>query len=181
MSANKSSSASCVDVRIEAGPRGALKIRWLRELSSAILRGLELGGAELSLLITGDEEIHALNLQWRGKDKSTDVLSFPQDDGGAEIPPEALEALGLQNVDFKTQASGPQVLGDVIISIDTAIRQAESLGFTLEEEVTRLLIHGVLHLLGHDHVHGGRQAAKMKAEEKRILEFIDGATGHEKR
>ena len=64
------------------------------------------------------------------------------------------------------------VLGDVIISYDTAARQAAAFGHTLDEEVKRLLVHGVLHLLGHDHVHGGHQARLMKAAEARLLRVL---------
>ena len=104
-------------------------------------------------MVTNDEEIHQLNRTWRGKDKPTDVLSFSQIEG---VP---------------APHSSP-ILGDVVISAETAKRQAETAGCSLEEEITRLLVHGILHLLGHDHVHGGRQAAKMKREEKRLMELI---------
>jgi len=114
---------------------------------------LDCSGAELSILITDDTTIHGLNRQWRGKDRPTDVLSFPQD---AEGQPEGAVRL----------------LGDVVISADTAARQAEESGESLEQAVTRLLIHGVLHLLGHDHVHGGHQARKMKQEEARVMAAV---------
>jgi probable rRNA maturation factor len=107
-------------------------------------------GADLSIVLCDDAEIHALNRDWRGKDGPTDVLSFSQVEG-----------------------EGPRgVLGDVVISADTAARQALAGGWSLDEEVVRLLVHGVCHLLGHDHVHGGRQAARMQAEEKRLLGAI---------
>jgi probable rRNA maturation factor len=97
---------------------------------------------EVSLLLTDDAEIHALNQQWRGKDKHTDVLSWPQGD--------------------------PQTLGDVAISLDTARRQAEARGWAVEEEVALLLIHGILHLIGHeDDTEAGSDA--MKAIERSIL------------
>jgi probable rRNA maturation factor len=98
--------------------------------------------------------MRALNNSWRGKDKSTDVLSFSQVEGMA-VPP-----------------GGPHLLGDVVISMPTAARQAVARGHTLEEEMARLLVHGILHLLGHDHVHGGWQAKKMRAEERRLLAAV---------
>ncbi len=92
-----------------------------------------------------------LNRTWRNKDKTTDVLSFSQ-----------LEGMAFESF-------GPRLLGDVVISMPTALRQSQSRGHSLEVEMARLLVHGVLHLLGHDHVHGGRQAKKMRTEERRLL------------
>jgi len=119
---------------------------------------LGLQGVELSIVLCDDAAIHALNKQWRGKDEPTDVLSFPQIEAGAVPVPGG-------------------VLGDVVISLETAARQADRLGHSLEVEVRRLLVHGALHLLGHDHVHGGRQAAKMKREEERLLALVRRAVG----
>ncbi|MCK5687917.1 rRNA maturation RNase YbeY [Myxococcota bacterium] len=136
----------------------AIPVAQLRKIARKILEIRELSHAELSLLLTDDEEIRGLNLQWRGKDKATDVLSFAQDEGDM---PFAIEGL-------------PQLfLGDIVISTQTALRQAEDYQATLEEELRRLLVHGILHLLGYEHVHGGRQARKMKDEEERILRLLD--------
>ncbi|MEM6733107.1 MAG: rRNA maturation RNase YbeY [Myxococcota bacterium] len=128
----------------------------LRTIAAAILDGLDERNSELSVVMTDDETIRELNRVHRGKDKATDVLSFSQVEG--ELFP-----------------GEKRVLGDVVISLDTAARQAESIGHSLEDEVKRLLVHGVLHLLGHDHVHGGPQARKMKREENRILPLIEQA------
>ena len=119
---------------------------------------------ELSLVITGDLEIQSLNQQWRGKDKPTDVLSFSQVESG-DFPFPDMEPLA------------PEVLGDIVISADTAAAQATKGEYSLEAEYRRLMVHGVLHLLGHDHVHGGRQAAKMTREEQRLLELLDVELG----
>lgn len=86
-------------------------------------------------------------------DKPTDVLSFPlmePDDRGKFFMP-----------------GGRAVLGDVIISVDTARRQADERGHSLQREVQILLVHGILHLLGHDHENGGAEAVRMAAEEAR--------------
>ncbi len=80
------------------------------------------------------------------------MLSFAQEEGEGPGP-----------------VGAPRVLGDVVISVETAARQATQLGHSLETEMRRLLVHGLLHLLGYEHVHGGRQAAKMKREEARLL------------
>ena len=107
----------------------------VRRIADAMLVELELGHAELSVLLTNDTEIHALNLQHRDKDKPTDVLSFPLDEGGGA----------------DGTVSGMRVLGDVVISLDTAARQARGRKRELLPEVRFLLAHGLLHLLGYDH------------------------------
>jgi probable rRNA maturation factor len=110
--------------------------------------------AELSIVLTDDAAIRELNREWRGKDRATDVLSFSQVEGEGPGP------------------AGPPFLGDVVVSLDTAARQADEMGHSLEQEVTRLLVHGVLHLLGHDHEGDGAAAKKMKAEETRLLTLL---------
>ena len=90
-------------------------------------------GAEVSVLFTDDSGIHTLNRDWRGVDRPTDVLSWAQEE---EAPPKGEER--------------EDALGDVVISLDTARRQAEARGWALDEEVALLLVHGILHLLGHE-------------------------------
>lgn len=107
----------------------------LRRIADQMLEALELGHAELSVLLTNDTEIHALNRLHRQKDKPTDVLSFPLDEGGGA----------------DGAISGTRVLGDVVISLDTAARQARGRNRELLPEVRFLLAHGLLHLLGYDH------------------------------
>lgn len=122
-------------------------------LQAAADRALELVeqvDAELSVMLCDDAAIAELNGQWRGKPQATDVLSFPQ----GEMPPGA-----------------PPVLGDVVISLDTAARQADERGHALEVELQVLLVHGLLHLLGHDH-HASDERAAMQAEERRVLEGL---------
>src|SRR4051812_24752360 len=87
--------------------------------------------AEVSVLLVDDPGIHTLNRQWRGFDKPTDVLSWPLEE---EMP----------------TSSGEDLLGDVVISLDTAERQAAARGWRTEDEVALLLVHGILHLLGHE-------------------------------
>jgi probable rRNA maturation factor len=96
----------------------------LRRIGSKTLRHRGVRGRTLSVLVTNDEEMRALNHRWRKLDRTTDVLSFEGDD---------------------------DLLGDVVISLDKAERQAARLGVDREEEIARLLIHGCLHLLGHEH------------------------------
>lgn len=96
-----------------------------------------------------DPTIHALNRQYRGKDKPTDVLSFPLAD---EIQ--------------------PFLLGDVVISIETAARQAQRRRHSLPEEVQTLLIHGILHLLGYDHEVSRSEAIRMHRKEREVMQVI---------
>jgi probable rRNA maturation factor len=119
--------------------------------------------AELSIVLTDDATIRRLNHSYRGKDAPTDVLSFSQIEEKGRRSRPAVGAMA---------GAGRQVLGDVVISTDTAARQAPRYGHDLATELTRLLVHGVLHLLGHDHVHGGPQARRMKQEEGRLLAAI---------
>jgi probable rRNA maturation factor len=116
--------------------------------ANTLLQEVGRADAEVSVVLTDDSEIHTLNRQWRGKDSSTDVLSWPQ-----EEPPRPGE---------------PDLLGDVVISLDTAVRQAEKRGWTVGEETALLLVHGILHLLGHeDDTEAGSDA--MKVIETRLL------------
>jgi probable rRNA maturation factor len=110
-----------------------------------VLRHLHQTQAELSLALVTDPEICALNRQYRGKDKPTDVLSFPLADE-------------LQ----------PSLLGDVVISVETAARQAQRQGHSLREELQTLLIHGILHLLGYDHEVSRREAMRMRRKEREV-------------
>ncbi|HYQ00512.1 MAG TPA: rRNA maturation RNase YbeY [Polyangiaceae bacterium] len=128
----------------------------VRREADAMLVELDLAHAELSVLLTNDAQIHALNLEHREKDKPTDVLSFPLDEGGG--------ADGF--------VSGTRVLGDVVISLDTAARQARGRKRELLPEVRFLLAHGLLHLLGHDH---GNPAEKrvMDAMTRRLVRAVE--------
>ena len=137
-----------VEVRSEVAS-GGRQLRRLRARAAAFLSMLDLHDVELSVLLTDDPSIRALNRQWRRKDKPTDVLSFP----AGEPPP---------------GARGRRHLGDVILSLDTARRQARSHRRSLADELDLYLAHGLLHLLGHDH-HRRPDAERMAALEARLL------------
>ena len=119
-------------------------------LARAALRAIDFEEAELSIVLCSDAHIQALNRDWRGKDAPTDVLSFPQQEGE-----------GLLEDD--------EVLGDLVISIDTARRQAGELGHDLDQELAVLLVHGLLHLLGYDHEDDEQEAEEMRGAEGRLL------------
>ena len=141
--------------------KSGLKNARLRAFLELCLSACELGHRTVHLSVVADDEIQALNRQWRSKDKPTDVLSFSQVEAAADdgFPMDVFP--------------GPQPLGDIIISFETAARQAREIGHSVDQEYQRLIVHGFLHLLGHDHVNGGRQAAKMKREEERLLSYLD--------
>lgn len=107
---------------------GGYKTR-LRKIAGTVLKNLgQPSKCELSVCFTDDRRMRELNRIWRNIDRTTDVLSFPQE-GGPDY----------------------SLLGDIVISLDTAKRQSKSYGNTVHEEIKKLLIHGILHLLGYDH------------------------------
>jgi len=118
-----------------------------------VLRGLGYPDAELSLVFTDDEGITELNRRYLKRDKPTNVLAFPM--AGSEQP----------NVETS-------MLGDIVISLDAALRDAQECGESLEETVDSLLVHGLLHLLGYDHEGSRQEARRMAKEEKRLLDMI---------
>jgi probable rRNA maturation factor len=109
--------------------------------------------AEVSIVLTTDEHIHELNRDYRGKDKPTDVLSFQQ----------------LEEDDLRGQPDEPVILGDVVISVETASRQAAERHWTLDDELALLAAHGMLHLLGYDD-ETDEGADEMREHEKAVLE-----------
>ncbi len=110
--------------------------------------------AEISVTFVDDERIHELNKMHRNVDKSTDVLSFP---------------LGENGVYDKNLETGACLLGDIVISVETAVRQADTYGHTLQREIGFLTVHSMLHLLGYDHVNGGIEAVHMREKEEHVL------------
>ena len=123
-----------------------------------LLDALGESGSSVSLSFVGDAAIRRLNLEHRGADRPTDVLSFPL------LEPAAAAA-------GPREHEGERMLGDVVISVDTALRQAAGYDAPLKRELERLLIHGLLHLLGHDH-HERHERARMEAEERRLAAAI---------
>jgi probable rRNA maturation factor len=126
----------------------------LRAAGTILLESQGKPTAEFALVLVDDDEMSQLNRAYRGRAETTDVLAFSQAEGTPlEVPDE------------------PH-LGDVVISIPVAARQADGGGWTLEEELLRLLVHGFLHLLGYDHEAGGADAARMTAEETRLWDLL---------
>ncbi len=154
----------------------AIDRAWLRRTAEAILSAARADGAELSLVLVSDRRMRALNKRYRNKDRTTDVLAFPLTPSHPSGAPIALPtAMGREGegVGGGAHHSSPtMLLGDVAISMETARRQASEFGHSLRDEVARLLVHGVLHLLGYDHERGPRDAALMARQEKAILKTI---------
>ena len=111
-----------------------------------------------SLLFTSDDEIHALNREWRGRDKPTNVLSFPM------LAREELLALGAEGP--------PELIGDVALAHQTCAREAAERGIALEHHAAHLIVHGLLHLAGHDHEIGDEEAEAMEALETKALAIL---------
>lgn len=125
----------------------------LRLRGRQILSALGEERSELSIALIDDAEMQALNRAWRGRDRPTDVLSFSllEGEGGAHRG-------GL--------------LGDVVISVETAAAQASARHRALDDEILRLLVHGVLHVLGHDH-ENDTEAREMEREHRRVRKLVD--------
>ena len=132
--------------------------RALVTTAKQLLCAVDEGEASLSLSLVRDAEIREINRQHRRKDRATDVLSFAID-GGA--PPNGA----------RDAAAPERLLGDVVISVETARRQAADYDASLQDEIYRLLIHGLLHLLGHDHERAGERRV-MQREECRLAGAI---------
>jgi probable rRNA maturation factor len=119
---------------------------------------------ELSVRFVGDDEVRALNAQWRGKDKATNVLSFPLAEPNDFI--------------FATVPDAELLLGDIVLARGVCEAEAADKGVSVEDHAAHLLVHGTLHLLGYDH-HDDRQAADMEAREIRALQRLGIANPYE--
>ena len=113
--------------------------------------------AEVSVSFVDNHQIQELNLEYRQKDAPTDVLSFP---------------LGENGVYDKNQETGAMMLGDIIISLEKAVEQAQLYGHSLSREIAFLTVHSMLHLLGYDHEEGGLAAVKMREKEETVLKSL---------
>ncbi|WP_129128509.1 rRNA maturation RNase YbeY [Geomonas oryzae] len=126
----------------------------MRRVAQRILDALGCPEAELSVSIVGDRAIRVLNREYLGRDKATNVISFAMQEG-------------------EFGAINPEVLGDVVISVDTAAREAEESGDTFLRRLYFLLMHGILHITGYDHERSGEaEAARMEAKEREIFALL---------
>ncbi len=139
------------DIKIPTGIR-----LLIRKCCHAVLadEGMTDKDYEVSVTLTDNSNIHRLNEQYRGVDRPTDVLSFPLGEDGV--------------FDFNNETNA-YMLGDIVISVETACRQAEIYGHSLEREIGFLTVHSMLHLLGYDHELGKLQERIMREKEESIL------------
>jgi probable rRNA maturation factor len=140
-----------------------LRAAGLRATLDRLLAAVDAPGATVSLSLVRDPEMRELNRDHRAKDAPTDVLSFPL------YEPAAFVRSGRTHPRART--AGELMLGDIVISVDTARAQAAAYDAPLERELERLLIHGVLHLCGHDHMEPGERRT-MEREERRLAKII---------
>ncbi len=124
-----------INIQIDSPAEFQISTDSLRTVAQSALEICNIGQAELSIIITTDEMVRQLNRDYRGIDAPTDVLSFEAQNDDDFIAPET-----------------GHYLGDIIIAAPTAKRQATAMGHTLGEELSLLVIHGILHLLGYDHL-----------------------------
>lgn len=138
------------DIKIPTGIR-----LLIRKCCHAVLQTEDMHGSfEVSVSFLDNDEIQKLNLQYRGKDAPTDVLSFPlTQDGKQEYNPD----------------TGAKMLGDIAISIPKVYGQAEQFGHSIQREFAYLTVHSMLHLLGYDHEGGGIEAVRMREKEEEVL------------
>ena len=151
--------AHSIYIDIEAPYRRRLTQKWLHEVIDATLAAQKINRpVELSLLVTGDEEVHRLNREYRGIDATTDVISFALSES-------------TDDTEFITPPDRISRLGEVIISYPQAVSQARENRQTIKAELAWLVVHGLLHLLGYDHQDDKAEATMRKREDKILREF----------
>jgi len=128
-----------------------VRAKTIQRVTQSILEHAGQRTAQISLSLVGKKRMRSLNRKYRGQDYPTDVLAFP------------MESLGKPTAVF---------LGDVVICLPVAIGQASRFDNTPDQEILRLLIHGTLHLLGYDHEHSQREAARMQRKERAIIKKL---------
>ncbi len=158
-------------VEVLGGERLAPEVR---EVVNALRRAVEtllarhgLAEAEVTVSLVGDAEMRRLNRRYRGRDEPTDVLSFPLHSPGAIRPGDRTRPTGGGDA----SSALPLLLGDVVISVERAARQAGEYGHPLAREMAFLAVHGVLHLLGYDHETAEEERA-MSGEAEIVLAAV---------
>jgi rRNA maturation RNase YbeY len=135
-------------------PYKTLTEQLIISMATKICEYLQLNTIIIAIILTDDCFIHEINLQYRNKDRATDVISFAYREN--PFP-----------VDMQVEH-----LGDIFLSLETALVQAEEYGVTFHEEVARLLIHAILHLVGYDHEHSREEEIVMQAKEDELMQLF---------
>lgn len=152
----------------------------IETLARHICQGLGVSDYELSWDFVDDEEMQNLNRQYREKDRSTDVLSFPQHEWeeplSFQIPDMPNDSEEEGDDEDEEEEAPPEMLGDVIISPNVALQNARSIGHDLDREVCFLLVHGILHLCGHDHMNPSEEEVMTK-EQQVIMKYLESFDG----
>lgn len=155
-----------IDVAADTGEEWDSRTDWLSLSTEAIVAAVRASafcaleesalGIEVSIKFTSDNEVQALNAAYRGKDKPTNVLSFPM------VEPELLESIAAAD-------NGEILLGDIILAHGVCAAEADEKGVAVETHASHLVVHGMLHLLGYDHEQGDEEAEAMEAIERQAL------------
>ena len=143
----------------------------IKAVARKILSAAGEPGAELSLDLVGDRRMRRLNREYRGRDLPTDVLAFPMREASTPVTCNASRAFALRSASARRRVT-PDMLGDVAISLHTAASHAAADRRAVDHELARLLIHGILHLVGYDHERGVREARRMRRKERAILRSL---------
>ncbi len=147
-----------IEVQVARPFRSAVRAPWLRRIARDVLVAEGVGPTDLGVVITDDATVRELNRRYLGRDEPTDVLSFGLGEKGGRP--------------FALPPGEAAPLGEVIISYPTAVRQAGEQGHSVEAEVAHLLVHGILHLLGYDHLEAENERI-MRRREEEILAALD--------
>ena len=130
-----------------------ISLKQIQQKAKAVLNALDCPEAELSILIVDDPQIAVFNQQYLSRKGPTNVIAFP------------MRAGPFANIT-------PQLLGDVLISVETADREGKRVGISMEERFTQLMVHGILHLLGYDHETSDQDAQEMEEKSDKILKLL---------
>jgi probable rRNA maturation factor len=156
-----------INVQIKRGLKSSISRGWLTGICKTVLTEEKLTEyVEIECVITDDSTIQRLNKQFRNINEPTDVLSFAFKD----------IAMGARDAGFPAVPEGPEVLGQIVISFTTAVSQAAEHSYSVDQELTMLVVHGMLHLLGYDH-QVPADTRKMRQREKYIIKRLEEKPG----
>ena len=143
---------------------------WLERICAAVLESEDVR-QQVSLVIADDDTVRLLNSEYRGLDKTTDVLSFAFGNQGEYYGDGDAPSEWSADEDFVLPPGESAGLGEVIVSYPQAVRQSEEAGHSVQQELAHLITHGILHLMGHDHMND-EDECEMSARERRVMERL---------